>query len=1462
MGTDALIVLAIDDNRDNLTVLKAILSDAFPQAQVLTATTGKRGLELAHANDPDVILLDIVMPGMDGFEVCRILKQDERLQDIPVVFITAQKTDKESRIRALETGAEAFLSKPVDEIELIAEVRAMAKIREANKSRLREREELSSLIEQRTGELRQELRERYKIEAALQQTNEKLKHSQTAMLNLLEDQRTQIKAREKSEEGFRSLFENMTEGVALHELVLNQKGEPVNYRILNINPRCETVLGFTRRNVIGRLATEVYGAAPPYLMEYSNVALKRTTMHFETYYPPMEKFFSISAVPWGECGFATIFSDITERTRADQALRESEGMYRLLAENVADVVWTMTADGKFSYVSPSVEKLRGYTPEEVLRQTVEEALTPASLSIVKTATRETAPLFHNGPLDLEPRTFELEQPCKDGSTVWTEARVRMLFDQNGALSGYIGVSRDIRERMLAEAAIRRRDNIMQATTMAAEEFLRSEDWQDHIPEVLAKLGVAADVSRVYIFENHTDENGVLRANQIHEWAAPGITPQIDNPDLQNFSLHETGLAFWEESLSRGSIIAVAVKEFPEGARERLVAQDILSLLTVPIFVESEWWGFMGFDSCLSEREWSELEINAVYSIADLFGAAVQRNRNLQQLQEKEEKYRQLIENAYEAIYVVQDGAIQFANEAASRLVDKALNDLIGSSILDFTPEEQRSEVELHHSRFIRGEISSSQKEYTILQADGTLRHALVNAVRILWNERPATLNFASDITDRKRAEEELALSRQKLTLHVMQTPLAVIEFDLSGYVTEWNPAAANMFGYAAEDAIGRHWSFIVPEDAREQLDTVWADIVDEADANRSINENRTQTGERIICDWVNTPLVDPDGCVIGVASLVMNITERKTAEAQLIESERKYRQLTELMPNGILIHIDGIIVYANSAAGHILGPVSSQNLIGKKLLDFVHPAYRDIVIERISEITGEQADVPLIDEKLIRLDGTELDAEVKAIPFKYMGRTAVQVVFGDVTQKKKAITALAESEATFRSIAEQSSEMIYLTDEQGRVSYVSPKSEELFRRQPEEMIGKPFTEFLCASDIPPASEAFKRTLEKNQNAKNLEFQMRRYDGTTFIGELSGSLYQRGDKRGTVGVIRDITFRKTAEDAIRMEKRRLEDALIAGNIALWEWNIGSGAIEWSDVVDPTAILGLEDFPKTIDAWTGLLHPEDTDRVMLALQNHLQEKHPYEIDYRLRKTDGDYMWCHVMGTTRKDTDGDAVFMSGATVNITERKLAEESIQKLLAEKELLLREVHHRIKNNMNSIIGLLTIHSEKLDNPEAIAALQSAKSRVLSMLVLYDKLYRSQEFRTVSTSGYLASLVDEIIAIFPNKASVQIVKEIDEFILDTKKLFPLGILINELLTNAMKHAFEGRDSGVIFVSASMADRATRIIIRDNGKGLPESFEAAKPAGFGLQLVNMLARQIRATVQIENVGGVQFIIDIQA
>lgn len=218
-------------------------------------------------------------------------------------------------------------------------------------------------------------------------------------------------------------------------------------------------------------------------------------------------------------------------------------------------------------------------------------------------------------------------------------------------------------------------------------------------------------------------------------------------------------------------------------------------------------------------------------------------------------------------------------------------------------------------------------------------------------------------------------------------------------------------------------------------------------------------------------------------------------------------------------------------------------------------------------------------------------------------------------------------------------------------------------------------------------------------------------------------------------------------------------------------------------------------------------------------------------------------------------------GIRAVFVERIAAEDKVRSLLAEKQLVLREVHHRIRNNMGVLSSLLSIQARKVRDPAALAALDEAQGKIHNMGLLYDKLYRSTDFSELSVKDYLETLVDDVIGNFPDCAHVQVHKDVHDFMLDAKRLQSLGIIINELLTNIMKYAFQGRDGGAISVQALKDGNHVSVIIADDGIGLPESVSLANSTGFGLQLIAGLVQQLNGTMRIERLNGTKFALDFE-
>jgi len=214
------------------------------------------------------------------------------------------------------------------------------------------------------------------------------------------------------------------------------------------------------------------------------------------------------------------------------------------------------------------------------------------------------------------------------------------------------------------------------------------------------------------------------------------------------------------------------------------------------------------------------------------------------------------------------------------------------------------------------------------------------------------------------------------------------------------------------------------------------------------------------------------------------------------------------------------------------------------------------------------------------------------------------------------------------------------------------------------------------------------------------------------------------------------------------------------------------------------------------------------------------------------------------------------------IIRRINAEEEIKQQLLEKEIILKEIHHRIKNNIGSIRSLLRIHADKTSNTEAKKIIHESISRVESMYQIYTNLLPSEDYMEMSAKNYLENLIKSIIEIFPEKEKISAGMEIADFKLNVKQLFSLGAIVNELITNSVKYAFINRESGLIVIMLKRNSHEIILSVHDDGEGLPVDFNVDKSTGFGLILVKMLSQQLRGRFYMENNNGTRCIVTFKA
>ncbi len=348
-------------------------------------------------------------------------------------------------------------------------------------------------------------------------------------------------------------------------------------------------------------------------------------------------------------------------------------------------------------------------------------------------------------------------------------------------------------------------------------------------------------------------------------------------------------------------------------------------------------------------------------------------------------------------------------------------------------------------------------------------------------------------------------------------------------------------------------------------------------------------------------------------------------------------------------------------------------------------------------------------------------------------------------------------------------------------------------------------------------------------------------------------------RKIMGIAMNITAFKEAEEALRESEKKYRQIIENMNSGVFITTLDGTFLHMNGMVAEMAGYDSIDEMMKMPAQHFYADQGARDRIIATLLDRGSFK---DMEMQLIKKDGTRRWISMNAILLPDPDGRSERLMGVINDVTDRKMAEENIRSLLSEKELLLKEVHHRIKNNMNTMISLLELQAVGLGEPSAIEALHEVKRRMQSMSLLYDKLYRAKNLQELSTRAYLSPLIREIITMFPGGSAVKIEEDIGDFILDTKKLQTLGIMVNELLTNIMKYAFTGRDDGTISVRAIKESNHVAISIHDDGIGLHESLDIDSSTGFGFRLVKILAQQLEGTLSVERDGGTRINITFDA
>ncbi len=463
-----------------------------------------------------------------------------------------------------------------------------------------------------------------------------------------------------------------------------------------------------------------------------------------------------------------------------------------------------------------------------------------------------------------------------------------------------------------------------------------------------------------------------------------------------------------------------------------------------------------------------------------------------------------------------------------------------------------------------------------------------------------------------------------------------------------------------------------------------------------------------------------------------------------------------------------------------------------------------------------------------------------------------------------AVAQRQRSERFSHKVIEGAPNALLMVNAAGRIALVNAQAERIFGYARAQLIGQSIDTLLPASARAAHArlrEDFFQRPEARAMGVGRALLARRVDGSEFPVEIGLNPVETEDGPMVLAAVVDISERKRAEEALRRSEERFELAVRGSTDGIWDWDFRNGTVyrspRWYELLGYTP----DELSHEIDAADALIHPDDQAQRREAMARSMATGAPLNLEHRLRCKNGAYRWFLGRAIPLVDVDGKAYRLCGSLTDIHERRTAQAQLEVALAEKTVLLKEVHHRVKNNLQVVSSLLNLQGRQTQEPHAQAVLAESHGRVMAMSLIHQLLYERDDFARIDLAEYLQRLVTLVREGHqPEYQRVALELDLNKIYLDLERAVPCGLVVNELLTNAYKHAFPNGRSGKIKVSLhDVAVNEALLSICDDGVGLPAGMDALRAKSLGLQLVPLLTDQLGGRVSVGGNPGTRF--DIQ-
>jgi len=828
---------------------------------------------------------------------------------------------------------------------------------------------------------------------------------------------------------------------------------------------------------------------------------------------------------------------------------------------------------------------------------------------------------------------------------------------------------------------------------------------------------------------------------------------------------------------------------------------------------------------------------------------IDRKRIEKALRESEEKYRAIFESFHDVYYRTdKEGLVTIISPSVRTHAGYDPEDIIGHPVTDFylNPEDRETFIQK-----LKKKGAVNDYELKLKAKDGSVIETSMSAHIIFGNDgEPAGVEgVLRDITERKRAEEALKESEEKYRELVENLTEVIYALKPSGEVLYVSPTVKSLIGYSPKEIEGQSFAGLIHEDdlplASERIQKILSGA-----SVTSEYRIRAKTGQ---IRWISTtsrPIFKGKRAV-GIQGILTDITERKKTEETMQFMQFSIDRAADA---AFWMGKDARFIYVNDAACRSLG-YSRKELLKMSVHD-IDPDFPAEVWPDHWKDVKKRGSFSLESHHRTK-KGRVFPVEVTVNYLEFGGKEYNCAFVKDITERKQAEEALRENEERFRTIVETAPGMLMISDTQGNNIYVSPNCEKLTGYTQEELQGT-MKWWVHKDDTLKARKIFEQTFRKGKGGKDFEYKAVKKNGDIWYASSTWEPL-RDKEENLLGIVMqtvDITERKRTEEELQAREAYLDQLFESAQEAIVMADNKGRALRINQ--EFTGLFGYtqeEAVGKVLDE---LIAPKKLQKSATLITEKVTKGERTAFEAIRCRRDGQMIAVSVLASPIV-IGGKQVGTYGIYRNITERKKAEEQIKASLKEKEILLQEVHHRVKNNMQIISSLLNLQSRHVKDEESLGLFKSSQNRVKSMALIHERLYQSKDFSRIDVADYVQNLTNHLFITYGiSKDAVKLKINIQDIFLDINTAIPCALIINELVSNSLKHAFPNGKKGMIKISMRpLGKREMELVVGDNGVGMPEDANLKNTKSLGLYLVSMLAEdQLHGEIKLDKTEGMAF------